>query len=86
MITTANRIFVHPDFAEPFEQTFRTRARLIVIDRMLGFVSNQLLRPVNPDDPCPARRPNRALVAGERLRGGRAELHHSREPGSQPAT
>jgi heme-degrading monooxygenase HmoA len=49
MITTANRIFVHPDFAEQFEQTFRTRARLV--DRMPGFVRNQLLRPLNPDDP-----------------------------------
>jgi heme-degrading monooxygenase HmoA len=49
MITTANRIFVHPDFAEQFEETFRTRARLV--DRMPGFVSNQLLRPVNPGDP-----------------------------------
>jgi heme oxygenase (mycobilin-producing) len=49
MITTANRIFVHPDFAAQFEETFRTRARLV--DQMPGFVSNQLLRPVNSGDP-----------------------------------
>ncbi len=49
MITTANRIYVHPDYADRFEETFRTRARLV--DRMPGFVSNQLLRPVNPGDP-----------------------------------
>lgn len=40
MITTANRIYVHPDFAAQFEETFRTRARLV--DQMPGFVSNQL--------------------------------------------
>ncbi|MGQ9527473.1 antibiotic biosynthesis monooxygenase family protein [Chloroflexus sp.] len=49
MITTANRIFVHPDYADVFEETFRNRARLV--DRMPGFISNQLLRPVNPGDP-----------------------------------
>ncbi|WP_298821535.1 antibiotic biosynthesis monooxygenase family protein [Chloroflexus sp.] len=49
MITTANRIYVHPDYADLFEETFRNRARLV--DRMPGFVSNQLLRPVNPGDP-----------------------------------
>jgi heme oxygenase (mycobilin-producing) len=49
MITTANRIFVNPEYAEQFEEVFRTRAGLV--DRMPGFVSNQLLRPVNPGDP-----------------------------------
>lgn len=49
MITTANRIFVNPEYAEQFEETFRTRAGLV--DRMPGFVSNQLLRPVTPGDP-----------------------------------
>lgn len=49
MITTANRIYVHAEYADQFEETFRTRAGLV--DRMPGFVSNQLLRPVNPGDP-----------------------------------
>jgi heme-degrading monooxygenase HmoA len=49
MITTANRIFVNPDYAAQFEENFRNRAGLV--DRMPGFVSNQLLRPVNPGDP-----------------------------------
>ncbi len=49
MITTANRIFVNPDYADLFEENFRNRAGLV--DRMPGFVSNQLLRPVNPGDP-----------------------------------
>jgi heme-degrading monooxygenase HmoA len=49
MITTANRIFVHSEYADQFEQTFRSRAGLV--DHMPGFVSNQLLRPVNPDEP-----------------------------------
>ncbi|NJO82288.1 MAG: antibiotic biosynthesis monooxygenase, partial [Blastochloris sp.] len=45
MITTANRIFVNPEYAALFEETFRIRAGLV--DQMPGFVSNQLLRPVN---------------------------------------
>lgn len=49
MITTANRIFVNPEYAAQFEENFRNRAGLV--DRMPGFVSNQLLRPVNPGDP-----------------------------------
>jgi heme oxygenase (mycobilin-producing) len=49
MITTANRIFVAPEFAEQFENNFRNRARMV--DGMPGFVSNQLLRPVNVGDP-----------------------------------
>jgi heme oxygenase (mycobilin-producing) len=49
MITTANRISVHPDYAAQFEENFRNRAALV--DRMPGFVSNQLLRPVNAGDP-----------------------------------
>ncbi len=49
MITTANRIFVNPEYADLFEENFRNRAGLV--DRMPGFVSNQLLRPVNPGDP-----------------------------------
>lgn len=49
MITTANRIFVNPEYAEQFETNFRNRAGLV--DRMPGFIANQLLRPVNADDP-----------------------------------
>ena len=49
MITVANRIYVKPEYAEQFEQAFRERAGLV--DGMPGFVSNQVLRPVNPDDP-----------------------------------
>ena len=49
MITTMNRIFVNPDYAEQFEDNFRNRAGLV--DRMEGFVSNQLLRPSTPGDP-----------------------------------
>lgn len=49
MITVANRIFVKPEFAAAFEERFRQRAGLV--DRMPGFISNQVLRPVNPGDP-----------------------------------
>jgi heme oxygenase (mycobilin-producing) len=49
MITVANRIFVAPEFAEQFEERFRQRAGLV--DRMPGFISNQVLRPVNEGDP-----------------------------------
>jgi heme oxygenase (mycobilin-producing) len=49
MITVANRIFVKRDFAEAFEARFRERAGLV--DKMPGFVSNQVLRPVNEGDP-----------------------------------
>jgi hypothetical protein len=54
MITTANRIFVAPEFAEQFENNFRNRARMV--DGMPGFVSNQLLRPVNAPGRFPKRR------------------------------
>jgi heme-degrading monooxygenase HmoA len=49
MITVANRIYVNPEFGEAFEQRFRERAGLV--DTMPGFVSNQVLRPVNDGDP-----------------------------------
>lgn len=49
MITVMNRIFVSPDFADQFEENFRKRAGLV--DGMKGFVSNQVLRPVNDKDP-----------------------------------
>ena len=49
MITVANRIYVKPEYAEAFEHRFRERAGLV--DQMPGFVSNQILRPVNEGDP-----------------------------------
>ena len=49
MITVANRIFVNQKYADAFEQRFRERAGLV--DKMPGFVSNQVLRPVNEGDP-----------------------------------
>ncbi len=49
MITVANRIYVKPEYAAQFEQVFRERAGLV--DKMPGFVSNQVLRPVNEGDP-----------------------------------
>ncbi len=49
MITVANRIYVAPEYAEQFEEAFRKRAGLV--DGMPGFISNQVLRPVTPDDP-----------------------------------
>lgn len=49
MITVANRIYVNPEFAEAFEERFRKRAGLV--DGMPGFISNQVLRPVNDGDP-----------------------------------
>lgn len=49
MITVANRIYVNPDYVEQFEDNFRNRAGLV--DKMPGFISNQLLRPVKADEP-----------------------------------
>jgi heme-degrading monooxygenase HmoA len=49
MITVANRIYVNHEYSEAFERVFRERARLV--DEMPGFVSNQVLRPVNEGDP-----------------------------------
>ena len=49
MITVANRIYVKPEYAEDFEQRFRDRVGLV--DKMPGFISNQVLRPVNDGDP-----------------------------------
>ena len=49
MITVANRIYVAPEYQGEFEERFRNRARLV--DGMPGFISNQVLRPVNDGDP-----------------------------------
>lgn len=49
MIVTMNRIFVHEAYGAQFEETFRNRAQLV--DRMPGFISNQVLRPTSPGEP-----------------------------------
>src|SRR5689334_631559 len=49
MITVANRLYVKPEYADAFEKVFRERAGLV--DKMEGFISNQVLRPVNDGDP-----------------------------------
>src|SRR4029450_10703667 len=49
MISVANRIYVKTEYADAFEQRFRDRAGLV--DKMPGFISNQVLRPVNEGDP-----------------------------------
>ena len=49
MITVANRIYVTHAYAEAFEERFRVRAGLV--DKMPGFISNYVLRPVNDGDP-----------------------------------
>ena len=50
MITVANRLYVKPEYADAFEKVFRERAMLV--DKMEGFVSNQILRSANEGDPC----------------------------------
>jgi heme-degrading monooxygenase HmoA len=49
VITVANRIYINPAHADLFEETFSSRARLV--DKMPGFISNQLLRPNKATDP-----------------------------------
>ena len=49
MITVANRIYVNPNYAEQFEENFRNRVGLV--DKMQGFISNQVLRPVKAGEP-----------------------------------
>ena len=49
MITVPNRIYVAREYVDAFEQRFRDRAGLV--DQMPGFISNQVLRPVNEGDP-----------------------------------
>lgn len=49
MFIVMNRIPVKPEYAEQFEDRFRNRAG--EVDKMAGFVRNQVLRPVKPDDP-----------------------------------
>jgi heme-degrading monooxygenase HmoA len=49
MFVVMNRISVNPDYAEQFEERFRSRAG--EVDKMKGFVRNQVLRPAKPEDP-----------------------------------
>ena len=77
MITVANRIYVAPDYTEAFEQKFRQRARLV--DGMPGFISNQVLRPVNEGDPYvvftfwESRKDFENWVASDEFRKGHAQ-------------
>lgn len=49
MFVVMNRIPVNPDYTEQFEERFTNRAR--EVDKMPGFVRNQVLRPATPDKP-----------------------------------
>jgi heme-degrading monooxygenase HmoA len=49
MFIVMNRISVNTDYAEQFEERFRTRAG--EVDKMPGFIRNQILRPENPNTP-----------------------------------
>lgn len=49
MFVTMNRIFVNEGYTDLFEKRFRDRAR--EVDRMKGFVRNQVLRPKKTQDP-----------------------------------
>ena len=49
MFVVMNRIPVNSDYAEQFEERFRTRAG--EVDKMPGFVRNQVLRPDKSGDP-----------------------------------
>ncbi len=48
MFVVCNRIAIHPNHVEAFEERFRTRAGLV--DTMPGFVAFQLLRPLKSSD------------------------------------
>ena len=49
MFVVINCIPVDPEYKDQFEERFINRAR--EVDKMPGFVRNQVLRPGNPDDP-----------------------------------
>jgi heme-degrading monooxygenase HmoA len=49
MFVVMNRIPVNPEYKDQFEERFTNRAR--EVDKMPGFVRNQVLRPGSPDDP-----------------------------------
>ena len=49
MFVVMNRISVNPAYAEQFEARFRSRAG--EVDKMPGFIRNQVLRPGTADEP-----------------------------------
>jgi heme-degrading monooxygenase HmoA len=49
MFVVMNRIPVNPEYAEQFEERFRSRAG--EVDKMKGFIRNQVLKPATPDNP-----------------------------------
>lgn len=49
MYVVMNRIPVHPDYAQAFEERFRRRAG--AVDRMPGFLRTLVLRPDSQEDP-----------------------------------
>jgi heme-degrading monooxygenase HmoA len=49
MISVVNRIYVNPDFAELFEERFTHRTSLM--DGVQGFISFQLMRPLQKETP-----------------------------------
>ena len=49
MFVVMNRIPVNPAYQEQFEERFRTRAG--EVDKMPGFVRNQVLRPDSAEEP-----------------------------------
>ncbi|MBO8140612.1 MAG: antibiotic biosynthesis monooxygenase [Firmicutes bacterium] len=49
MYVVMNRIPVQPEFAQAFEERFRSRAG--EVDKMPGFIRNLVLRPDRPEDP-----------------------------------
>lgn len=49
MFTVMNRIKVKPEYAAQFEERFRSRAGLV--DGMLGFIRNEVLRPAQEGKP-----------------------------------
>ena len=49
MFVVMNRIPVNPEYAEQFEERFKSRAG--EVDKMKGFIRNQVLRPALPENP-----------------------------------
>lgn len=49
MFIVMNRIPVHPEYAEQFEERFRNRAHLV--DGMPGFIRNEVLKPASEGKP-----------------------------------
>lgn len=49
MFVVMNRIPVNPEYAKQFEERFKNRAG--AVDKMKGFIRNQVLRPDTENDP-----------------------------------